>query len=260
MSSAVGSSIATPDHHRVGTKKEAMKHKLLTLLLVMSVVFSGCKDDEIVPTDLGYGYWPTNTGHWVEYEVDSAWVDERNDQNIRYEAHYNVREVIDSQYVDPQGRLAQRIERLIEDSVAGWIVRDVWTQTRDNTTAEKTEENLRKLKLAFPVRSYQTWNAHVYIGDDGLDFTTDDEMDMEYGDIDVAWSNGILSFDSTCTVESTYETNIVVTKMLKERYAKNVGMVEKVWMEYNKQFDTLPSDPVDSTGFTLTMKAVAYGN
>ena len=232
-----------------------MKNTFLPFLFVSAALLTGCKDDKVVPTDLGYGYWPVNTGHWVEYEVDSTYLDERNDQNIRYEAHYNLRERIDTQYVDPEGRLSQRIERLVLDSTGEWNIKDVWTQTRESSTAEKTEENLRKLKMTFPVRSYQLWNAHVYIGDDGLDFTTDDEMEMAYGDIDVTWSNGILSFDSTCTTECTYQTNIVVTKVLEERYAKNVGMVSKLWMEYNKQ-DGLE----DSTGFRLTMKAVAYGN
>ena len=216
---------------------------------------TGCKDDEILPTDLGYGYWPTNIGHWVEYEVDSVWRDERNGLDITREAHYDLREVIDSQYVDPQGRVAQRIERFVKDSTGTWIIKDVWTQTRDNTTAEKTEENLRKLKLTFPVRSYQHWNAHVYIGDDGLDFTTDDEMEVEYDEIDVPWASGVLSFDSTTTVVSTYETNIVVTKVLEERYAKNVGLVSKLWMQYDKQ-----NSLNDSTGFRMTMTAVAYGN
>ncbi|MEO8067464.1 MAG: hypothetical protein ABI599_07225 [Flavobacteriales bacterium] len=229
--------------------------KLIIPTIVAAALFTGCKDDAVVPNDLGYGYWPTNTGHWVEYEVDSTFVDERNDQNIRFEAHYNVRELLDSQYVDPEGRVAQRIVRSVLDTTGAWIIKDVWTQTRDNTAAEKTEENLRKLKLVFPVRSYQHWNAHVYIGDDGLEFTTDDELEVEYGDVAAPWSNGVLASDSTCTVVGTYQTNFVVTKVFEERYAKNIGMVDKLWMEYNKQ-DNLQ----DTTGFRLTMKAVAYGN
>lgn len=230
-----------------------MKQIHTSLCVATVVLLVGCKDDEIVPTDLGYGYWPTNTGHWVEYEVDSVW--QEDPVNNRYEAHYNVRERVDSQYVDPEGRPAQRLERLVQDSTGTWFIKDVWTQTRDNTAAEKTEENLRKLKLVFPVRAYQHWNEHVYIGDDGLWFTTDDELEVAYGDIDVPWNNGVLASDSSCTVEGTYQTNFVVTKVFVERYAKNIGMVDKLWMEYNKQ-DNLQ----DTTGFKLTMKAVAYGN
>jgi len=236
-----------------------MKQSILIFWVVV-LLLSGCKDDEIVPQDIGYGYWPANTGHWVEYEVDSLW--QEDVIGARIAAHYLLREVIDSQYVDAQGRAAQRIERFVQDSTGAWIIKDIWTQTRDNTQAEKTEENLRKLKLAFPVRAYQQWNAHVYIGDDGLEFTTDDEMEVEVDEVDAPWGNGVLSFDSTCTVVSTYETNFIVTKRFEERYAKNVGLVSKLWMQYDKQDGVPMGDGInqDTVGFRMTMKVVAYGN
>jgi hypothetical protein len=229
------------------------------LLLTGTVLLLiGCKDDEIVPQDLGYGYWPTNTGHWVEYQVDSVW--QEDEVGLRIESHYRLMEVVDSQYVDPEGRPSQRIERFVQDTTGTWLIKDIWTQTVTATFAERTEENLRKLKLAFAVRDYQRWNAHVFIGDDGLYFTTDDsDFEVEYDEIDEPWSNGQLSFDSTCTVVCTYPTNIVVTKALTERYAKNVGLVDQRWEQYNKQYNQ-QTQQLDSTGFRKTMTVVAYGN
>lgn len=234
--------------------------KSILILGALLFLLHGCKDEEIAPTDLGYGYWPTNTGHWVEYQVDSVW--QEDEVGLRITASYRAMEVIDSQYVDAEGRPSQRIERFVLDPVdSTWVIKDIWTQTITATFAEKTEENLRKLRLAFPVRDYQIWNVNEFISDDGLYFTTDDaNFEVEYDEIGVPWSNGYISSDSTCTVVSTYPNNIVVTNTLNERYAKHIGLVEQLLVQYNVQDGDGPGNIDDTTGYRKTMIAVAWGN
>ena len=53
--------------------------------------------------DLGYGYYPTEVGSWVEYQVDSLWRDDRF--NILDSVSYRLRQLIESEYVDLEGAL-----------------------------------------------------------------------------------------------------------------------------------------------------------
>ena len=52
--------------------------QILLLTCGAAVLLAGCKKDEPTPVDLGFGYFPTRVGHWVEYKVDSGWIDEGN--------------------------------------------------------------------------------------------------------------------------------------------------------------------------------------
>lgn len=135
---------------------KAQKVILLTGLLVLGA----CKKDEVVEVDLGYGYFPTAVGTWVEYQVDSLWRDDPSD--VLDSVSYRLKQRIEEVYTDDEGRTCQRIHRYVKDEDDIWVVRDVWTMTVGNTAAEMTEENQRRLKMAFAVREATTWDINVY--------------------------------------------------------------------------------------------------
>ena len=220
----------------------------LLILVAVGVTFASCKKDTTQPVDLGYEYFPTGLGKWIEYQVDSTWYDEFN--SIAGTVSYRMRETIFENFTDPEGRTAQRIRRQVLDTAGVWHTRDIWWQVRDNHAAEKTEENLRRLKLSYPVGLNRYWNANIY--------NTDEELELTYGDLNTPFSVNGMSFDSTVTVESTYFNNIIDTISFNERWAKHVGMVQKKWIRSNSQWDSLIGE-FRTTGWTLRMTAVAYG-
>ncbi|MCB0794527.1 MAG: hypothetical protein KDB88_07295 [Flavobacteriales bacterium] len=185
----------------------------IALLLV-----PGCRRDDPAPVDLGYGYFPTRVGSWVEYQVDSSWLDEAFQQSGNIS--YRLLERIDSSYIDLGGRRAERIERFVQDSLGNWIIRDIWTQTRNSVAAERTEEDRRFLKMIFPVRAGERWNLNAY--------NSQDDLEVGFGIADVPWSANGLSFDSTAVVQSYYPNNPIDTIIYWERYAKHVGLVERI--------------------------------
>lgn len=185
---------------------------------LICTVIPGCKKDDPVSVDLGYGYFPTEVGRWIEYRVDSSWIDEESNTNGLLS--YRLREVIDSAYIDPAGRQAQRIERFVWDSLDGaWRIRDVWTQTRNETAAERTEEDRRYLKMSFGVRAGERWNLNVY--------NSQEDLEVGFEEVHVPWTVDGLSFDSTVLVTSDYPNNFVDTLIYMERYAKHIGLVER---------------------------------
>jgi hypothetical protein len=212
----------------------------------------GCrKDEDAAPVDLGLEYFPTRIGHYVDYQVDSAWRDDH--VGIQGSVSYVMREVLTEETTDAEGRPAQRIERYVRDSAGVWQVRDVWTQTRDERRAERTEENLRMLKMVFPPRDGQFWDLNIY--------NTEDPFELTYEAVDVPWSTDSLAFDSTSLVESTFFNNLVDTMLHEERYAKHVGLVYKRWVKSNTQSVFQPPFPpiVETKGNYLTMKAIGHG-
>lgn len=226
---------------------------IATLLLVIASGLFGCKkDSDAEPSDLGISYFPVAVGSWVEYQVDSIWRDD--EFNIHDSVSYRMLERISEEYLDPEGRPSQRIKRFVKDENDEWVVRDVWTATRSNTAAERTEENKRRLKLSFPTRNARKWDINVY--------NTDDELEVAFREVDRAYALNGMAFDSTLLVRNTLPPNQVVKRNFEERYARHVGMIEKYWEETNTQTVYNPGQPPQVTvrGFRLDMAAVAYGN
>ena len=224
-----------------------MKRSFL-LLLIVPVILSACKKEESAqPIDPGYDYFPIKTGTWVEYQVDSIWRDDG------FEVHdtvsYRLKQVIAADYTDPEGRPSQRIERFILNAQDEWVIRDVWTATRSATALEITEENVRKLKISFPVREARTWDANIY--------NTEDELLVAARDVDEPYVLGNFSFEKTFAVRSTVPANLVRTRDLEEIYAHGVGMIEHHWY-----WDSVPyiSDTAPVTSVQYDMVMVAYGN
>lgn len=220
-----------------------MRSRSTYLLLLLALASLGaCTKDEAPTVDLGYGYYPTVIGSWVEYQVDSVY---REDAVSRYDSvSYRLRQTIESAYLDAEGRQAFRVERAVLDTAGNWAIRDIWTTTANGITAELMEENKRRQKLSFPVRLAREWDVNVY--------NTDREMEVSYSEVDVPWSVNGLSFERTALVQNILPANAVERRDWQERYAHGVGMVYKHWVETNTQSGQV-------TGFVLTMTAVGFG-
>ena len=136
-----------------------MKHTLPALLAIAAIgTFTSCSKDDPAEVDLGHDYFPQNIGHWIEYQVDSMRV-QLVSGNVLDTALYSypLREVLVENITDAEGRPAQRVVRYLRDANNTWLPKDVWWQTRDNVRAERSEENLRRIKLVFPPREGTEW-------------------------------------------------------------------------------------------------------
>lgn len=232
-----------------------MNHILPTLLAIAAIgTFSACSKDEPAEVDLGHDYFPQNIGHWIEYQVDSMRVRLIENQNMLDTTLYSypLREVLVENIIDAEGRPAQRVIRYMLDPNGTWLAKDVWWQTRDNVRAERSEENLRRIKLIFPPRVGTEWNTNAT--------NVEDEFGLEYDEVDQPFSVNGLSFEKTVSVVSTFQNNIIETRNYLERYAKGVGMatheMDSINSEWN--FGTQTWERYDRwyVNYTIT----GYGN
>jgi hypothetical protein len=213
----------------------------LALLLALA---AACSKDPQTPatTDLGHAYFPTDTGRWIQYAVDSIW---RNDLTGQHDSvDHPLLETVTEHFIDPQGRPAQRLLRQLQDSAGNWYPKDVWWQVRTNTQAERAEENMRRIKLVFPPRIGQYWNTNAT--------NTDPSYELTYQEVDVPWQVNGLQFDSTVLVKTTYFNNAVVTNTYYERYAKHVGLVYR-------QVDSTDTQLTGVRGTWYRQTVTAYG-
>jgi len=219
------------------------------LLSIAGIIYFSCKHESLDPIDVGYKYYPSNVGHWVMYEVDSTYYDGFTHTVRKY--HFKINEKIESTFLDNQNRPTQRIERYKKATdTTNWFLKDVWASNLTSTTAEKVEENVRYVKLVFPIIGGQTWNGNA-LNDLG-------SQDYEYDNVFEPYSINGFSFDSTVTVIQNKDTNLIHVSDMVEIYAKNVGLIYKKYKDVNKEADPL-HDSITS-GVDYTYRIISFGN
>lgn len=226
-------------------------------ICILALLLQGCKKDEEVDTDIGWGYFPTEIGHWVIYEVDSTVYRDFFSDTLYF--RYQVKEVLQSEFIDNEGRPSIRIERyrrnydslLPYDSIP-WYLSRVYAFTRTNGWAEKLEENERFIRLAFPVEQGKSWNGNAY--------NTIGEWTYKYKDVDEPYSIGSFSLDSTVRVEQKNEINLISHRTYSERYAKNIGMIQKNVIDVSDTaFGSVPVIDRIYSGVIYNITLVDYG-
>ena len=220
------------------------------LLLTLCILLFACKKDKtITAVDVGYDYFPIEIGHWIEYEVDSIVY---NDFTGTIDSsHYYIKEVFESEFIDNENRPTIRIERYFKShDTLDYVLKDVWFANRTSTTAEKVEENKRIIKLAFPVRNNNLWDANA--------FNFEEELIMEYDNIHEAYSINSFSFDS-CVTAQHYETTTLISEAYQyEIFAKNIGMIKKKYLNIEKVWDVFSQSWIIHSGVILEYKIIDY--
>jgi hypothetical protein len=199
---------------------------LLPKIIVLFLYMTSCKNEKLNPEKvvIGYEFFPLQTGQWREYKVDSiVHLDSDDiyeiDTAIRHYT-YHIREVVDTPFFDAQQEQAFVILRYkrMHDSLP-WDFNSLWTAKLTPHSAQRVEENIRFVRLEFPVRSNATWNGNAF------NFFPVEEY--RYENLFEPGSWGALSFDSTVTVLQNEFITSVNRTFKVEKYAAGAGLVFK---------------------------------
>ena len=218
------------------------------IILSLSMLVSCGKETMEIPSS-SYNYFPTEKGRFVIYDVDSivhATNDNSNDDSVYY-YHYQVKEMIDSSFLDGEGNMRQVVLRYYRnDSTQDWTINSVWTQSLTSTNAYRWEENIPFHKLSFPINGEIEWNAN--------DKNTLDQVLYQYDEIHTSRSVNTISFDSTIVVTDDGIPNAVEEISNIEIYAAGVGSIYKRNINLRKTSGQVVS------GIEYTMTVSAFGN
>jgi hypothetical protein len=237
----------------------------IVFVLTLSLAVFSCKKkkEPIEPPDTGADYYPYNIGKYIVYDVDSIVFDEFTYDSTYYK--YQVKEKLEEEYTDIQGRPALKLVRYIKKynaavsySAMPWTIKDVWQVNVSRTNVEVVEENVRFIKLTFPVKESNSWNGNLY--------NTMDEREYEYTYIDKAESFNSLSFDKVLKVTQMKFPTLISQQYYNEKYAKGVGLVyrEVIDLVYQNGFVASnvnihwSSVPYKS-GVVYTQKIISWG-
>lgn len=193
-----------------------MQLRVFIFFISMTLLVTACKNEVAEPDDIGYDYFPLVQGHWISYQVDSVAHD--NALGIHDHFNYQVKELVDSSFIDNEGETAYRMERYKRaDETFPWTLSDVWTIKRNNSRAEKVEENVRTIRLAFPANEGLTWD---YNAENINDFWESEILSA--GD---SYSIEGNEFADVCQVSIVDSPSLIEATIGEAVYARNVGLV-----------------------------------
>jgi hypothetical protein len=229
---------------------------IFLFFLLAGIAMFSCKKDPKVSqaVNMGYNYFPTTIGSYIIYQVDSGWRDDKSSIDTVY--HYLLKEVIADTIMDNSGRIAYKVARYkkyYNDTISydsmNWVGPRMWSCIRTSSTAEKIEENVRYLKLIFPMSKGKTWNGNI--------FNSQAKKDYEVESLDKAEIVNNIAFDSVVTVKQFEQIDFIEYINQKEKYARNVGLIYKIRDSLNFGSYTLLHK--DTIGYTYLQKIVSYG-
>jgi len=226
--------------------------RIINFIIVLSLGLSAfaCKTKN-AEVNFGYEYFPARIGSWVSYEVDSI---SHQPGNFADTVNYQIKEVLESSFTDDEGRPAIRIERFYRsNSIEAWWLKDVWKVIFTTNKIEKVEENVRYVRLVFPIRNDQYW--------DGNALNTQNAWNYSYRSIGSAFQSGNGIFSETIEVDQQGYNNLIEKQVGLEVYAKEIGLVHKSIIDLQTKFEYSinPTAANINGGYELTMTYLNHG-
>ena len=202
-----------------------MKRKILFFIFICSVI-DGCKPDHIVLENPSINYLPTTIGKWIIYDIDSTYYNDF-DMSVNHYT-FQIMERIDASFTDNEGRPTQKVLQFKRDNdTIEWTLVKAFTINLTNQRAERTEDNVRYVKLGFPISISTRW--------DGNAFNANGEEEYEYSNLHHPGMINGISFDSTITASNTNDfPNSIFDYVIEEQYANGVGLVYRKYINAYK--------------------------
>ncbi len=224
-----------------------------TIVVLILLLFISCSKEDIQPTAifLGKEYFPLRQGDYIVYEITKINIDKPS--NIYDTVVYLLKEIIDIPIIDNEEDTAYRIERYVFNPVSdNWEIQSVWQAKQTNNAAHKVEENLRFVKIRFPVRKNLQWDGNI--------FNELDSKTYKISDLNVPFQVNQMSFDSCLFVLQDSSSSLIHKNYAVEIYAYKIGLVYKEETYINSQeviFD-VPIEQRITTGTIFKQKILEY--
>ncbi|MEK7253300.1 MAG: hypothetical protein AAB316_01025 [Bacteroidota bacterium] len=244
-----------------------MKHSFFILSLLC--LLASCKEEaDPFQADFGYEYFPLEVGKYLIYEVDSTIYDPTGDTAVFFSKTQVKEEIVDT-LSDNLGNQLFKIERFERTAdTLPWQVTKVFTASIQNNQAIRTEDNLRFIKMPFPLRDGASWNANIHFDPSLIVTVAGESIEMFKGwsskieSVGEADTVGILQFPEVVTIRLADEENLIELRRGFEKYAKGIGLVYKeLWIldtQCIEQCEGQPWEEKAEKGFILRQKLVGY--
>ena len=234
---------------------------------ILVSLYSCTKKTTSLDINLGREYYPIATGKSITYKVDSTIYDDFTGNT--YLTHCYIKDVIDTSFQDLLGQTAYYVKRFYKsDTATDYSFQNLYTVTAVSNRVEVMYDNLRYIKLVFPVTYLGSWGGNGYINTNSSKepYAWIGDKPYTYKDLGKQFKNDSLTFPNTLTVFHMNEllpssdTTAAITGFAEytyssEKYAKDIGLVNKEMMLIKKD---LAIGGGKRRGFALKMNCIAY--
>lgn len=215
---------------------------IVLLAFTFTIVLFACKkpDDIPEPPKEEQEYYPLEKGKWVIYDVDSTVWDDTFCIERTYS--YQVRHIVADTFTDDAGRPSFRVEAYkrvkIEDE---WVPQTVFYATNTGVTLEIVQDQLRFIKMVFPISEGEEWEGNSYILTRDPDYSFYADWMYEYQKVGEGFNTGSKVFEKTITVEQRNEAisdpelfteEFASRTSSREIYASGVGMIYREYIRW----------------------------
>jgi hypothetical protein len=225
-----------------------MKKTFLFTLLPALIIFANCsKPKQTIDLNYGKEYLPIATGKYIEYSCDSTLYN--NYVGATFYHKYFIKDIIDSSFLDLTNDTTYFVTRFIKraDTIDEYKFQKLFYITKKNDQMQMVEDNMRIIKMTFPMAYNKRWNGNVFtaIGNDNA--WMEDWLGFKYQEIGKPFKTDSLSFENTVTVfqqnnmlepstvpndTSVHNVDYGEFTFSTEVYAKGVGLIEKRFVHY----------------------------
>jgi hypothetical protein len=244
-----------------------MKYLFSILIISTIIILNSCgtKIDPYTNDFNGAEYFPLEIGNTWIYSIDSVIYDNKG-KKIDTINHL-IKEFISGTFEDNKGNTYFIIERSLK---AGkyWNTTDTWYAYLDENKAIESEENLKFIKMIFPIRENASWDGNAYFDSDNTIVRIAGEpikiyKDWEYYYLSTTQAEDIGEnhYENVTTVVQADKENSLEKRYSIEKYAKGTGLIYKNMVILNTQKTGEPNTPWEEKaeeGFILTQKLISF--
>lgn len=252
-----------------------MKNLIFSFLAITTILylFSSCEGKRTTDDfqlDFGYEYFPLEVGKYREYQVDSIVYDFIDGLSDTIQSRTYTREEITDTLTDELGRLGYIVQRSEKKSLDDdWQIKDIWFAVRTEEQAESLEENLRFIKMIFPVKAGTVWDGNrfidattiVPIAGESVEVFKSWEYIVEFVDEPIAVSNVL--YENALEITQADNENLIELRESKEQYVLGVGLAYREMRILDTQCtqpecDALTWEEKAEKGFILFQSLIAH--
>ncbi|KXK40432.1 MAG: hypothetical protein UZ09_BCD002000402 [Bacteroidetes bacterium OLB9] len=226
----------------------------------------GCISEVEIPdtSDYGYEYFPIEKGRSWIYQSDSI-VFYNSGQEVDTFRSY-LKEEIGDIIKDIDGTEIHKVKRYFKRNESDpWTPIHTWTTSLRDNKALRTEENLKFIKMVFPIKENLNFDGNLYI-DPEIRIEVQGEALEPYK----VWKTRIEDIDTLIRFHDTDlacmmihlvdDTTIVDRRRVYEFYGKGIGLVRKemILVDTDSSKPDTPWENKILKGFIHTLQLLEY--
>ncbi len=199
---------------------------------LLSLSFACERKTEVNPIAYGYEYFPLQVGQSWEFQVDSIIFDPAGTGTSVDSIGLWAKELVADRYITAAGDTVYRIERYERyDTTEPWAIRKVLAQWRTARQAFRQEDNLKLIKLIFPIEKGRRWNGTRHIAPEQRVVVAGEVLEMfkdwqsQILDTEQSFSTPAANFIDVIVVSHADASNLIEHRYQREIYAHQVGLV-----------------------------------